>query len=94
MAKYILTAAIGDAVPGEAIELTDEQAASPLYASRIAVGLSGGGDVSATEAELAEYLADGKAEVDRLVSDAKAEAKRIIEAAQAEAMKLAAAPKK
>lgn len=92
--RYILTAAIGDAVPGEAIELTDAQAQSPLYASRITVGLSAGVDVSATEDELAEYLAEGKAKVDQLIADAQAEAKGIIEAAQAEAMKLAAAPKK
>lgn len=92
--RYILTAAIGDAVPGEAIELTDAQAESPLYASRIAVGMGARVDVSATEGELAEYLAEGKAKADQLIADAQAEAKQIVEAAQAEAMKLAAAPKK
>lgn len=92
--RYILTAAIGDAVPGDTIELTDAQAESPLYASRIAVGQSAGANVSATEDELAEYLAEGKAKVDQLIEDAKAEAKQIVEAAQAEAMKLAAKPAK
>lgn len=92
--RYTLVAAIGDAVPGSFIDLTAAQAESPLYASRIALAGSAGVDTSATEAELAEYLAEGKAKVDQLVADAQAEAKQIVEAAQAEAMKLAAAPKK
>lgn len=93
--RYILTAAIGDALPGSSVELTEAQAEGPLYASRIA--LHNGGpevDSSATEAELAEYLAEGKAKADQLLDDAKAQAKQIVEAAQAEAMKLATAPKK
>lgn len=90
--RYTLTAAIGDAVPGDSIELTDAQAESPLYASRITVGGSGR-SVSDVEAELAEYLAEGKAKVDALVAEAEQKATEIVQAAQAEAMKLATAKK-
>lgn len=79
--RYILTAAIGDALPGSSVELTEAQAESPLYASRIALH-NGGSEV------------DVSAEAEQILADARAEAKEIVEAAQAEAMKLATAPKK
>lgn len=91
--RYVLTAAIGDGLPGESIDLTDAQAESPLYASRIAQHLGSGQGVEAVEAELAEYLAEGKAKVDALVAEAEAKATEIVSAAQAEAMKLATAKK-
>lgn len=91
--RYVLIAAIGDALPGHAIDLTDEQAKSPLYASRIAQQLGSGRSVDDVEGELAEYLAEGKAKVDAMVAEAEAKATEIITAAQAEAMKLATAKK-
>lgn len=99
---YRLTAEIGDLKRGAVIELTDEKAASPLYASRITPAESGAAvvtvDVGAIRAELRnELLAEldeavkgARENAEKLVADAQAEAKKIVEAAQAEAMKLAA----
>lgn len=88
---YRLTADIGDKKRGETIKLTDEKAASPLYASRIVSADAGSAapavDVEAIRAELRKEL---EAEAKQLIADAQAEAKKIVEAAQAEAMKLAA----
>ncbi|MEG1038720.1 MAG: hypothetical protein RSE94_02250 [Pseudomonas sp.] len=87
---YRLTADIGDKKRGETIKLTDEKAASPLYASRIAPVDAGGVtvtvDVEAIRTELRKEL---EAEAKKIVEAAQAEAKKIVEAAQAEAMKLA-----
>lgn len=80
---YRLTADIGDKKRGETIKLTDEKAATPLYASRIAPVDAG----SATPAVDLEAI---RAEAKQLIAEAQAEAKKIVEAAQAEAMKLAA----
>jgi len=91
---YRLTADIGDKKRGETIKLTDEKAATPLYASRIVsvdAEAAQGVDVEAIRAELRKEL---EAEAKKIVEAAQAEAKKIVEAAQAEAMKLAAAPKK
>lgn len=79
--RYTLTAAIGDAVPGDSIELTDAQAESPLYASRITVGGSG------------RSIGEAEDEAARIIADAEAKATEIVQAAQAEAMKLATAKK-
>ena len=90
---YRLTADIGDKKRGETIPLTDEKAASPLYASRIAPVESGAGleaVVVDVETIRAEVLKELEAEAKQLIADAQAEAKKIVEAAQAEAMKLAA----
>lgn len=88
---YRLTADIGDKKRGDTIKLTDEKAATPLYASRIAQVDAGSGapavDVEAIRAELRKEL---EAEANQLIADAQADAKKIVEAAQAEAMKLAA----
>lgn len=97
--RYRLIAAIGDALPGEAIDLTDEQAESPLYASRIAPNLSGeeGGP---SEAELREkilaeleskvpaFLSDAQDKADQLLADARAEAEKLVEAAKVEAKQI------
>lgn len=80
---YRLTADIGDKKRGETIKLTDEKAASPLYASRI-VSADAGSAAQAVDLEAV------RAEAKQLIADAQAEAKKIVEAAQAEAMKLAA----
>lgn len=102
---YRLTADIGDKKRGETIQLTDEKAASPLYASRIAPVDTGSAapavDLDAIRAELRKELEDDLADANAkvaeaekkasdLIADAQAEAKKIVEAAQAEAMKLAA----
>lgn len=84
---YRLTADIGDKKRGETVKLTDEKAATPLYASRIA-------PVDAGSAAPAVDLEAAQAEAKQLIADAQAEAKKIVEAAQAEAMKLAAGGKK
>lgn len=80
---YRLTSDIGDKKRGETIKLTDEKAASPLYASRI-VSADAGSAAPAVDLEAI------RAEAKQLIADAQAEAKKIVEAAQAEAMKLAA----
>lgn len=90
---YRLTADIGDKKRGETIKLTDEKAATPLYASRIAPVESGAGLETITvdvEAIRAEVLKELEAQAKQLIAEAEAEAKKIVEAAQAEAMKLAA----
>ena len=88
---YRLTAEIGDLKRGAVIELTDEKAASPLYASRITAVEAGAAvatvDVDAIRAELRKEL---EADLADFIKDAEAEAKKIVESAQAEAMKLAA----
>ena len=88
---YRLTADIGDLKRGATIKLTDEKAASPLYASRIVSADAGSAapavDVEAIRADLRKEL---EAEAKQLIADAQSEAKKIVEAAQAEAMKLAA----
>ena len=88
---YRLTADIGDKKRGETIKLTDEKAATPLYASRIAP-VDAGSDAPAVDLEAirAELRKELEAEAKQLIADAQAEAKKIVEAAQAEAMKLAA----
>lgn len=94
--RYTLTAAIGDKLTGSTIELTDEQAANPLYAPRIVKAVSGGDkslDVEALKAELLGELqeqADGilaaaRAEAVKIESEAKAAADKALEDAQAKA---------
>lgn len=96
--RYTFTAAIGDAVPGDVIELTNEQAESPLYASRITLGGSVSVDADDVLAEARAsadaMVAEAEDKAAQIVSDAEAKAKEIVSAAQAEAMKLATAPKK
>lgn len=93
--KFRLTADIGDLKRGTVIELTEEAAASPLYASRIVPAESGsiglGVDLEAIREQLRGEL---EAEADKMIADAQAQAKTIVEAAQAEAMKLAAGGKR
>lgn len=88
---YRLTADIGDKKRGDTVKLTDEKAATPLYASRIAPVDAGSAapavDLDAIRADLRKEL---EADAKQLIVDAQAEAKKIVEAAQAEAMKLAA----
>lgn len=88
---YRLTADIGDKKRGEAIQLTDEKAATPLYASRI-VSADAGSDAPAVDLDAirADLRKELEGEAKQLIADAQAEAKKIVEAAQAEAMKLAA----
>lgn len=84
--RYTLTAAIGNGQPGSTVELTEAQAASPLYASRIAPIQ---GDASVTinvdalrdeirtqildemEQNIPPFLADAKAKGERLIADGK-----------------------
>lgn len=98
--RYTLTAAIGDKLAGSTIELTDEQAANPLYAPRIVKAVSGdiGSisyeiDMKALKAELLgefQEQADGiltaaRAEAVKIESEAKAAANKALEDAQAKA---------
>jgi len=89
--RYILTAAIGDALPGSTVELTDAQAESPLYASRITQG-GAARSIDDVEDELAQYLADGKAKVDTAVagylSEAEGKAAQIVSDAEGKAAEL------
>lgn len=84
--RYTLTAAIGNGQPGSTVELTEAQAASPLYASRIAPIQ---GDTSVTidvdalrdeirtqildemEQNIPPFLADAKAKGEKLIADGK-----------------------
>ena len=84
--RYTLTAAIGNGQPGSTVELTEAQAASPLYASRIAPiqgGTSVTIDVDALrneirtqildemEQNIPPFLADAKAKGEKLIADGK-----------------------
>lgn len=95
--RYTLTAAVGNGKAGSFIELTDAQAKSPLYASRIAALPDGGVgsisyqlDVEVLKAELLESI---KEEAEAIVADAKAAAAKLTADAQAEAVKLVDAAK-
>lgn len=84
--RYTLTAAIGNGQPGSTVELTEAQAASPLYASRI-TPIQGGAsvtiDVDALREEIRDdliaemeknvplFLADAKAKGEKLIADGK-----------------------
>lgn len=94
-AKYILLRKIIGAeslLPGDVIELSPEQAAHPLYSSRVrkADGDSKVGalsvDVSVTAtAEAERILEQAKLAVEGMAADAHAEAERIVGAAREEA---------
>lgn len=99
--RYTLTAAIGNGQPGSTVELTEAQAASPLYASRIAPIQGDAGkavDVEALrdeirtqildemEQNIPPFLADAKAKGEKLIADGK----KAKEDAEAEAAKLVA----
>ena len=99
--RYTLTAAVGNGKAGSFIELTDAQAKSPLYASRIAVLPSGGAadsvDVEALredirgkllaemEKSIPSFMADAQGKADKLIAEAKAEAVKLVDAAKVEA---------
>lgn len=97
--RYTLTAAVGDRKPGSSVELTAAQAASPLYASRIAPISGDAAEVVDMEALRDEIRAQIMGEIERNIphamADAKAkgekliaEGKQIKDDAQAEALKL------
>lgn len=97
--RYTLTAAIGNGQPGSIVELTEAQAASPLYASRIAP-IQGGASVTIDvdalrdeirtqildemEQNIPPFLADAKAKGEKLIADGN----QIKDDAQAQAVKL------
>lgn len=97
--RYTLTAAIGDKLAGSSVDLTDAQAASPLYASRVAL-VGGEADASASyedvraavlaelEGQVPEFLANAKAEGSRLVEEGRTSAAALVKEADE---KLAAA---
>lgn len=107
--RYTLTAAVGNGKAGSFIELTDAQAKSPLYASRIAALPDGGAsatvDVDAIRREIREQILDemeqsippflvkAQADGNKLIADAKAAAENLTADAQAEAVKLVDAAK-
>ena len=96
--RYTLTAAIGDQPAGTVIELTSEQAQSPLYASRIsepteATTGTGPSYDELREQSLGELGADARKAAEQVLTDAKAEATKVVTDAQAEAMKLATGKK-
>lgn len=87
--RYTLTAAIGNGQPGSTVELTEAQAASPLYASRIAP-IQGGAsvtiDVDALRDEIRkELVADMEKDVAKVKDDAQAEAVKLVDTAKSEA---------
>lgn len=106
--RYTLTAAIGNGQPGSTVDLTEAQAASPLYASRIAP-IQGGAsvtiDVDALRSEIRDqildemeqsippFLADAKAKGQKLIEDAQLQATGIFDSAKVEAGKVADAAK-
>lgn len=99
---YRLTADIGDKKRGETIKLTDEKAATPLYASRIAPVDSGAGleaitvDLEAIraevlkelEADLADFVKDAETDANAKVAEAEKKASDLIADAQVEAKKI------
>lgn len=102
--RYILTAAIGDQLAGTVIELTAEQAESPLYASRIGEPTEAVGQLDYNVAELRELilseldadarkaseqiLADAKTQAEQILADAKSNASARVEAATTESKDL------
>lgn len=103
--RYILTAAIGDQLAGTVIELTAEQAESPLYASRIGEPTEAGTATGPSydemraqilgelESQVPDFLADAKREREEKLADTKAQAAQIVSDAQTEADKLREAAK-
>lgn len=96
---YRLTADIGDKKRGETIKLTDEKAATPLYASRIVsvdAEATQGVDVEAIradlrkelESDLAEFVKDAETDANAKVADAEKKAEQLIADAQAGAKKI------
>lgn len=79
--RYTLTAAIGDKPAGSTIELTDDQAANPLYAPRIVKTVSGGINSISYEIDVEKLKAE-------LLGEFQEQADGIIEAARAEAVKI------
>lgn len=98
--RYTLIAAVGDGEPGSSINLTDAQAESPLYASRVTLGGSGAAEpeldadsiradvLADIEKNIPPFLADAKAKGEKLVEDGKAEAAKVVDDAKAEAKKI------
>lgn len=89
--RYTLTAAIGDKPAGSTIELTDEQAANPLYAPRIVKAVSGGIDSISYEIDVeklkAELLGEFQGQADGILKEARDEAVRIVAGAKESAGK-------
>lgn len=93
--RYILTAAIGDQLAGTVIELTPEQAESPLYASRIGEPTeAGAGDgpsydeiraqiLGELESQVPDFLADARRSGEQILADAKSQAEQILADANA-----------
>lgn len=91
--RYTLTAAIGDQSAGTVIELTAEQAQSPLYASRISEPTEAGAGTGPSYDELREQIlgelgADARKAAEQVLTDAKAEATKLREAAKTESKDL------
>lgn len=91
--RYILTAAIGDQLAGTVIELTAEQAESPLYASRIGEPTEAVGQLDYNVDELRELIlseldADARKASEQILADANSQAEKIATDAQADADKL------
>lgn len=88
--RYILTAAIGDQLAGTVIELTAEQAESPLYASRISEPTEAGAGTGPSydelraqilgelEAQVPDFLADARRSGEQIRADAKSQAEQIL----------------
>lgn len=99
--RYILTAAIGDQLAGTVIELTAEQAESPLYASRIGEPTeAGAGDGPSYDEIRAQILGELESQVDdarkmgeQILASTKEQAEKLVTDAQSEADKLREAAK-
>lgn len=103
--RYILTAAIGDQLAGTVIELTPEQAESPLYASRIGEPTEAGSGAGLSydelreqilgelESQVPDFLADARKSAEQTLADAKSQAEKLTTDAQADADKLREAAK-
>lgn len=92
--RYTLTAAIGNGQPGSTVELTEAQASSPLYASRITSIQGDAGlaiDIDALRDEIRKDLvAEMKESIPEFLDDAHAQAGKIIDAANADARNILA----
>ena len=87
--KYILTRNVLPMKAGETVELTDKQAASALYATRIRKRDSEMvNQVADADKLIAEAQAEAQAEAEKLIADAQAEAEKLIADAQAEAERI------
>lgn len=83
--KYILTRNVLPMKAGETVELTDKQAESALYATRIrkrdSEMVNQVADTADAQAQAEKLIADAQVEAERIISEAEATAEELVKAA-------------